>query len=116
MSEIEILPADEPVKLNWKMKEYIGTEVYGSEVDLKDRKPLTSWPMDGAHVLVYGIGGYRWARIDEDKYGGFHAQCGRFIFPLQLCGDDRQCLITVGQINPNCIDKLKLHGKETNNE
>ena len=108
MSEVEIIPADKPVKINWKIREYIGSKVYGSEADFKNNVPLTSWPVAGAMVIVFAAQGPIWAQIDEDKYGGFHARSGRFVFPLQLCGDDRQCLISVGQLNPRCLDKLKV--------
>ena len=74
MSEIEILLPNEPVKLNWKIREFTGTEVYGSEPDFRNHNPLTSWPAAGAMVIVFAIGGWIWAQIDEDTLEKFEPE------------------------------------------
>lgn len=98
-TDIEVLPADkaEPLKLNWIIKEYIGTEIYkfGTENpiinkdDLKVGDEVDCW---GCKAKVIGLS----YAISES---------GDTEFMLSFDRDDRHCWVCDGIINMRGITK-----------
>lgn len=89
------------IKLNWTVKEYIGTEVWKvgaenipitSKDDLKIGDKIHCWP---CIMTVRQIEGGTDLVAENDKYMAI----------LEFGGDDRRCWVCGGVINKRCIAK-----------
>jgi len=100
----ETIPADigKPPEIKWKIREYMGTEVYRTQQDFDEGKPMIDPPAVGEEIIVGTPLGWAWA-----TYRGDYAEDTHYVWSLEFDKDDRHCWTTVGMINKKCIEKMK---------
>lgn len=103
---IEMIPMDEPreLKLNWVVKEYIGSEIFrfGSEESLTNLEDIKV----GDELRMPTLTGYTKAKVIELNGKKGHAEQENYAFILEFDGDDRHCWVCGGMINKRAIANL----------
>jgi len=96
----------EPIK--WKVREFMGCEVYRTPEDLKAGKTVTDSLKEGEQLMCPALNGWMWGTVQGDEHG-FFCKNDNYIWPLEFNKDDRHCWIAAGMINKKCLAKLKLY-------
>lgn len=109
---LTVLPADDPPKskLNWVIREYIGSEIHKSLEPGPDGYPV---PLTRFEDLQEGDEVYAWdgqmkftVRKGED--GSLHGGDERHYVLLQFAQDDRKCWVAAGVVNLKGLRRLEL--------
>ena len=132
--ELEVIEADAPdppPKLNWKVREYMGSEIYRLAADEaiwpKDphawaayqADPVNVWtldldpPAEGDKIVVQGLTEPFVATVRVVEVGDIYAETDTSI--ISLCSstsqpsDDRNAWVSCGILNKRAIEKLELY-------
>lgn len=115
-SPLQVMSADEckSVKLNWTVKEYIGSEVFLFDSDDNIIKtPLIK--LDdlklGMPICVGGLFGYHKLQIKSeivDNKTTVYSENGKYAYFLVFDADDRHCWVCSGCANIDSIKKLDI--------
>lgn len=96
------------------VKEYLGTEVFkGLDPDTRHfpKSGLTGRDdvKPGDKILVPWLtGGYIEAVVNVDEGGGYFAEAGHLLIPLEFAADNRKCWTVTGFINRRGVTKLTV--------
>jgi hypothetical protein len=102
MTETIPTDVDKPPEIKWKIREYIGTEVYRTQQDFDEGKPMIDPPAVGEEIIVPTPTGWAWA-----TYRGDRADTDNYTWRLEFDKDDRHCWVAAGCINKKCLEKMK---------